>query len=208
MTKSKINVTVLILSIIPSANIIKLWKSDIVSCVRILFVVACFGIMSVIYMSLRFIYLVFQACWSSLDSQRAKVTLQPRPKYEKHAGLICLCEDRCHFRSCFWIDKCSHTLSSTAPLQLCFCFFTNGQLSWRRFEPEAPWLLTKSKMALIHFHSLPPLRCPPAVGWRGGFRCQLEGLSPLGWERKRSLTRNRPISDSRRQVSGHGEASS
>lgn len=33
---------------------------------------------------------------------------------------------------------------------------------------EAPWLLTEGKGLLIHFHSLPSLRCPPAVGGRGG----------------------------------------
>lgn len=55
----------------------------------------------------------------------------------------------------------------------------------------------------------------PAVGGHGkvkklceAFRCQLEGLFPPGWDRKRRLTRNKPICEFRQQVSGCGEASS
>lgn len=65
----------------------------------------------------------------------------------------------------------------------------NGQLYWKQLEV---WSTLTADRGQNGTHSLSFTsfsQIPPQL-W-GAFRCQLEGFSPLGWDRKRSLTKKK-----------------
>lgn len=90
------------------------------------------------------------------------------------------------FGPCFVLINV-HTLTPVLHNHTVVFWWPMGSSTGSSWRSEAPWTADRGQNGTHSLSFASFSQIPPQL-W-GAFRCQLEGFSPLGWDRKRSLTK-------------------